>query len=258
MSSSLPPNTPPPRGSRRKILAVDIGGSKVKVLASGQAEARTIRSGGRLTPARLVEAVREVTSDWEYDALSIGYPGLVGERGPCSEPGYLGAGWVGFDFAAAFGRPVRIINDAAMQALGSYDGGRMLFIGLGTGVGSALIMENVLVTLELGSMSCGNGTLRQVLSQRGLERLGRKRWRAAIYRIAPTLTAAFKADYLVLGGGNAEKLDARRLPAGVRLGNNLTAFRGGFRLWRIDDVRTLGAGHAPADDEQQAAEWRVF
>jgi polyphosphate glucokinase len=242
----------------RRILVVDIGGSKIKVLASGQSEPRKTSSGEYLTPTRLAEKVREMTADWEYDVISVGYPGLVGTGGPSSEPGYLGPGWVGFDYAAAFQRPVRIVNDAAMQALGSYDGGRMLFVGLGTGVGSALVIKNVLVSLELGSVSCGQATLHDVLGQRGLDRLGKPAWRAMVNRIAPSLLAAFRVDYVVLGGGNAKKLRAQELPPGIRLGHNMTAFRGGFRLWRVDDVPTQGAGHIPHLGPRRRGEWRLL
>jgi polyphosphate glucokinase len=242
----------------QRILTIDVGGSKIKVLATGQSEPRKTPSGECLTPTRLVEKVRELTADWEYDVISVGYPGLVGEGGPSSEPGYLGPGWVGFDYAAAFQRAVRICNDAAMQALGSYDGGRMLFIGLGTGVGSALIIKNTVVALELGSLPYASGTLYDVLGQRGLDRLGKPAWRAAVSRIAPKLLAAFRVDYVVLGGGNAERIRAKELPPGIRLGHNLTAFRGGFRLWRVDDVTTQGAGHIAHLGPRRRAEWRLL
>jgi polyphosphate glucokinase len=186
----------------------------------------------------MVDAVRELAKGWNYDAISIGYPGLVGQNGPRSEPLNLGPGWVGFDFAAALDRPVRIVNDAAMQALGSYEGGRMLFLGLGTGLGSVLISENVIVTLELGRLGYGDEqTLGEVLGRRGLERLGKKTWRKEVARIVPTLMAAFAADYVVLGGGNSKTL--KELPPGARMGHNLTSFRGGLRLWHLPDLTTL-------------------
>jgi predicted NBD/HSP70 family sugar kinase len=239
------------------ILVIDIGGSKVKILATGETEPRTCRSGKRFTPTQMVDAVHALTEDWTYEAISLGYPGVVGPHGPRSEPGNLGAGWVGFNFAAAFDRPVRIINDAAMQALGNYDGGRMLFLGLGTGLGSALIADRVIVPLELGQLPYPGGpTLEQVLSQRGLQRLGKKSWRREVYALVPLLMHAFLADYVVLGGGNAKHL--KRLPSGTRLGHNQTAFRGGFRLWTLEDVQTL-----EGDDEQhipplRALEWRLI
>jgi polyphosphate glucokinase len=220
------------------ILAIDIGGSKVKILAAGQTEPRKMRSDKKLTPAGMIEAVRGLAEGWDYEAVSIGYPGMVGEHGPRSEPGNLGPGGVGFDFAAAFGLPVRIINDAAMQALGSYEGGRMLFLGLGTGLGSTLIADHVIVPLELGQLLYKDGeTLGELLGARGLKRLGQKSWSQVVEKVVPMLMSALLADHVVLGGGNGKKL--KQLPAGVRLGNNLTAFRGGFRLWHLKDVPTL-------------------
>jgi polyphosphate glucokinase len=219
--------TSPKQNSRRadkdhpaSILAIDIGGSKVKVLAAGQTEPRKIRSGKKLTPAGMVEAVRELAEGWDYEAVSIGYPGMVGEHGPRSEPGNLGPGWVGFDFAAAFGLPVRIINDAAMQALGSYEGGRMLFLGLGTGLGSTLIADHVIIPLELGQLLYKDGEmLGDLLGTQSLKRLGQKSWCRVVEEVVPMLMSALLVDYVVLGGGNGKKL--KQLPAGVRLGNNL-------------------------------------
>lgn len=183
----------------------------------------------------MVEIVRELAEGWDYEAVSIGYPGLVGNQGPSSEPGNLGAGWVGFDFSSAFGLPVRIMNDAAMQGLGSYEGGRMLFLGLGTGIGSALITEEVILTLELGQLPYKRGeTFGEALGRQGLKRLGKASWRRAVMDVAPALMKAFLADSVVIGGGNAKKL--KELPPGVRLGHNLTAFRGGFRMWNIEDA----------------------
>jgi len=217
------------------VLTVDIGGSSIKVLASGQTEPRKRRSGKNLTPSKMVEIVQELAEGWDYDAVSIGYPGLVGNQGPSSEPGNLGPGWVGFDFSSAFGLPVRIMNDAAMQALGSYEGGRMLFLGLGTGVGSALITEEVILTLELGQFPYKRGeTLGEALGREGLKRLGKTAWRRAVTEVASALMKAFLADSVVLGGGNAKKL--KELPPGVRQSHNLTAFRGGFRMWNTDTV----------------------
>src|SRR5262245_55035877 len=218
-----------------QVLTIDIGGSNIKILATGQTEPRKRRSGKNLTPAKLVEIVRELAEGWDYEAISIGYPGLVGNQGPSSEPGNLGAGWVGFDFPSAFGLPVRVMNDAAMQALGSYEGGRMLFLGLGTGLGSALITEEVILTLELGHLPYERGgTLGEALGRQGLKRLGKAAWRRAVMDVASTLMKAFLADSVVIGGGNSKKL--KELPPGVRLGHNLTAFRGGFRLWNIADA----------------------
>jgi polyphosphate glucokinase len=246
---------PGPAAPPATILAVDVGGSGLKVLATGQSEPRRRASGPSMTPQEMVAAVRELAADWNYEAVSVGYPGQVGDHGPRSEPGNLGPGWVGFDFHAAFGRPVRMINDAAMQALGSYDGGRMLFLGLGTGLGSTLIAENVIVPLELGQLRYRRGRLLgEVLGRPGLKRLGEKKWRKAVAEAVPALMAALLADYVVLGGGNAKRL--REPPPGSRLSNNLTAFRGGFRLWHVEDVRTLAGEERPP--VPPAAEWRLI
>jgi len=226
---------PSPAKSSVPILTVDIGGSSVKVLASGQTEPRKRRSGKNLTPAKMVEIVQELAEGWDYDVVSIGYPGLVGNQGPSSEPGNLGSGWVGFDFASALGLPVRIMNDAAMQALGSYEGGRMLFLGLGSGVGSAFITEEVILTLELGQLPYKGGeTMGEALGRQGLKRLGKAAWRRAVTDVASALMKAFLADSVVIGGGNAKKL--KELPPGVRQSHNLTAFRGGFRMWNAGTV----------------------
>jgi polyphosphate glucokinase len=226
-----------------QVLTVDIGGSNIKILATGQTEPRKRRSGKTMTPVKMVEIVGELAEGWDYEAISIGYPGVVVNQRPSSEPGNLGSGWVGFDFSSAFDLPVRIMNDAAMQALGSYEGGRMLFLGLGTGVGSALITEDFILTLELGHLPYKRGeTLGDVLGRRGLKRLGKTAWRRAVMDVAPALIKAFLADSLVLGGGNAKKL--KDLPSGARLGHNLTAFRGGFRLWNVEDAPTLSTDSA--------------
>jgi polyphosphate glucokinase len=239
------------------VLVLDIGGTKVKALATGQTEPRRLVSGPGFTPQHLVQAVRDLTADWHYDAVSIGYPGQVGNHGPRQEPGNLGPGWVGFDFAAAFDRPVRIINDAAMQALGSYDGGRMLFLGLGTGLGSALIAESVIVPLELGNIpEPGGRTLGDILGRRGMKCVGKKRWRRAIAWAVPALMAAMVADYVVLGGGNAKEIKVQ--PPGSRLSNNLTAFRGGFRLWHLEDMRTLHNGDDAPPAPPKPATWRLI
>jgi polyphosphate glucokinase len=219
-----------------RVLTVDIGGSNVKTLASGQTEPRKRRSGKNLTPMKMVEIVKELAEGWDYDAISIGYPGLVGTQGPSSEPGNLGDGWVGFDFSSAFDLPVRIMNDAAMQALGSYEGGRMLFLGLGAGLGSAMITEEFIITLELGQIPYRRGvTLGDALGSRGLKRSGKPKWRRAVMEMAPALMKAFLADSVAIGGGNARKL--KELPAGIRLSHNLTAFRGGYRMWNTEQCR---------------------
>jgi polyphosphate glucokinase len=241
------------------ILVVDIGGSKAKFLASGATEPRRIRTGRGFTPQHLVEAIKDMTKDWKYEAVSLGYPGQVGDNGPRSEPGNLGVGWVGFNFAAAFEHPVRILNDAALQALGSYEMGRMLFLGLGTGLGSALISDNVIVPLELGDLPAGTGGMRlhRELGRRGMQQIGKRAWRRAVDRAVRFFMTTFIVDYVVIGGGNAKNL--RTLPAGVRLGHNLTAFRGGFRLWGLDDVRTLTAdAHPHGPMTPPDAPWRVI
>ncbi len=242
----------------RPILAIDIGGSSVKILASGATDPRKTVSGKRMTPGRMVDTVRKLARDWQYEAISIGYPGLVGTDGPRSEPGNLGAGWVGFNFAGAFGLPVRIINDAAMHALGSYEGGRMLFIGLGTGLGSTLIAENVIVPLELGRLGFRRGrTLGELLGRRGLDRQGKGVWRGTVEEVVPMLAAAFAVDSIVIGGGNSRLL--RDLPGGARLVHNLTAFRGGFRLWTLASVHTQRADDGGAAVAASTpAEWRVI
>lgn len=245
-------NSAPPKS----ILAVDVGGSGIKILATGQAEPLRKRSGPQMTPQDMVAIARELASDWSYETVSIGYPGQVGDHGPRSEPGNLGPGWVGFNFAAAFDRPVRIINDAAMQALGSYDGGRMLFLGLGTGLGSTLIAENVIVPLELGQLKGTHGLLGETLGRRGLKKLGKKLWRKEINRVVPRLMAALLADYVVIGGGNAKCI--KTPPGGARLSNNLTAFRGGFRLWHVEDVKTQSGDVDLPPVVVPAAEWRLI
>jgi predicted NBD/HSP70 family sugar kinase len=232
---------------------IDIGGTTVKMLTTGQTEPRNAPSGKGFTPARLVETAREQTRDWKYEAVPIGYPGLVGPQGPRSEPGNLAPGWVGFDFTAAFDKPVKMINDAAMQALGSYEGGRMLFLGLGTGLGSALIAGQVIIPMELGQMPYGRKrTLGQVLGRRGLEKLGIEKWQKAVRKAVTAMMHSFVADYVVIGGGNAKLV--KELPAGVRRGHNLTAFRGGFRLWNVEDVWVLATcgGESPKPTVQDS------
>jgi predicted NBD/HSP70 family sugar kinase len=240
----------------KAILVIDIGGTKFKILASGHTHPRKMLSGKKLTPERMVESVRELAKGWKYDAISIGYPGQVGSHGPRSDPANLGAGWVGFDFAAAFDCPVRIINDAAMQALGSYEGGRMLFLGLGTGLGSAMIADSVIIPLELGQLEYQDGTkFGDLLGHRGLKEMGKDPWRETVKKLAETLINAFCVDYVVLGGGNAKLV--RDLPSTVRRGNNLTAFRGGLRLWNLDDVPTLSTNHE-LPPPKLPREWRVI
>jgi polyphosphate glucokinase len=211
------------------VLVVDIGGTHIKMLASGQSEVRRFESTADLTAERVVERVRDLTRDWSYDVVSIGYPGEVDADGPIAEPGNLGPGWIGFDFARAFKKPVRVVNDAVMQALGGYDGGRMLFLGLGTGLGSALVTEHVVVPLELGSLPYCADTMADYLGRDGLASRGKAAWQSAVETITEALRKAFSADYVVLGGGNATIVDP--LPPASRRGGNDDAFRGGFRLW---------------------------
>jgi len=214
-----------------RILAIDLGGTHVKVLTNGQREPRKAVSGPGMTPRRMVTAVKRLAAGWSYDVLSLGYPGPVVHGRPVADPKNLGAGWVGFDFHKAFAKPVRIINDAAMQALGSYEGGRMLFLGLGTGLGSAMIADGMLEPMEIAHLPYRKGkTYEDYVGLRGLERLGKKKWRRAVADVVAELMAALEADYVVLGGGNAKLLDT--LPKGARLGNNENAFRGGFLLWK--------------------------
>jgi polyphosphate glucokinase len=215
---------------KQKILTIDIGGSNVKILATGHKEKRRFPSGPQLSAEQMVRGVLDLAKDWTYDAITIGYPGPVADNQPTLEPRNLAKGWVGYDFEHSFGKPVKMINDAAMQALGSYEGGRMLFLGLGTGLGSALIMGKSIAPLELAHLPYKRGkTFEDYLGARGYERLGKREWRRAVEDVVARLKAALIADYVVLGGGNAKKL--KKLPKGVRLGHNFNAFRGGFRLW---------------------------
>ena len=213
-----------------RILVIDVGGTHVKVLVTGHKQRVEISSGPKMTPAKMVSAVRTATVGWRYDAVSIGYPGPVVHGRPIVEPRHLAAGWVGFDFAKAFGQPLKIVNDAAMQALGSYRGGRMLFLGLGTGLGSALIVDNVLEPMELAHLPYKKGrTYEDYVGLAGLKRLGKRKWRQQVNEVVHQLRSAMQVDYVVLGGGNVKLL--KKLPAGARLGDNSNAFQGGYRLW---------------------------
>jgi polyphosphate glucokinase len=211
------------------VLVVDVGGTNVKILATGQKESRRFPSGPTMTPRQMVSGVKKLAADWQYDVVSLGYPGLVLRGRVAAEPHNLAPGWVGFNFRAAFGRPVKIINDAAMQALGSYQSGDLLFLGLGTGLGSALVVDGVVVPMELAHLSYKNGTFEDYVGVRGLRRLGRKKWQHHVEYGVARLIAAFHPDDVVLGGGNAKKL--QELPPGCRAGDNANAFLGGFRLW---------------------------
>jgi polyphosphate glucokinase len=211
------------------VLTVDVGGTNVKILATGQAERRKFLSGPTLTPEAMVAGVKHLAADWPYDVVSIGYPGRVHQGHIVADPHNLGAGWVRFDFEAAFGCPVKLLNDAAMQALGSYQGGLLFFLGLGTGLGSALVADGVVVPLEMAHLPYAKGTYEDYVGLRGLERLGKKKWRQHVAYGVARIIDAFHPDDVVLGGGNAKKL--KELPPGCRLGDNANAFLGGFRLW---------------------------
>jgi polyphosphate glucokinase len=211
------------------VLAIDVGGTWVKLLASGQTESRKIPSGHALTPELMVRQVKTAVEGWIYDAVSIGYPGPVIHGRPLKDPWNLGPGWVGFDYAKAFGCPVRVINDAAMQALGSYRGGKMLFLGLGTGLGSCMVVEGIIEPMELAHLPYKDSTFEDYVGIRGLERFGMEKWREAVVDVVARLTAALEPDDVVLGGGNIHNLAS--LPPGCRAGDNANAFIGGFRLW---------------------------
>jgi predicted NBD/HSP70 family sugar kinase len=213
-----------------KILVIDVGGTNLKIGLTGRKELLKVPSGPEMTAARMAAAVKKATVGWKYDAVSIGYPGPVVNGRPAQEPANLGAGWIRFDYKSAFGRPVRIVNDAAMQAMGSYQGGRMLFLGLGTGLGSALVAGGVLEPLELAHLPYkDNRSYEDYAGVRGLKRLGRKKWQHHVEKIVALLKQGLQVDYVVLGGGQTKKL--KGLPTGVRLGTNDNAVLGGFRLW---------------------------
>jgi polyphosphate glucokinase len=214
----------------RTILSVDVGGSHVKVMTDGKREKREFVSGASLSAGAMVKRVKELTKDWSYDVVSIGYPGPVVRDRPTTQPYNLGSGWKGFDFAKAFGCPTKVVNDALMQALGSYDGGKMLFLGLGTGLGSAMIVDGALVPMELGHLPYRKEkTFEDFVGEAGLKRHGKKKWTRFVDDVVGRLVAALEPEYVVLGGGNADKLGS--LPDKARLGSNANAFLGGFRLW---------------------------
>ena len=213
-----------------KVLVVDVGGNHIKAQATGQKERVKILSGPKMTAKEMVRSIRKAVAGWKYDAVSIGYPGIVRRGKPVAEPRNLGRGWIGFDFEKAFGCPVKVTNDAAMQALGSYRGGTMLFLGLGTGLGTALIVDGVLAPMEIAHLSYKNGrTYEEYVGEAGLKRLGKRKWRRHVLDIVTRFKAALEADDVVVGGGNAKLL--HKLPAGVQLGANANAFIGGYRLW---------------------------
>src|SRR5579859_6760551 len=224
-----------PSAKSPKVLVIDVGGTNIKLLATGQKEPRKYPSGPTMTPRKMVSLVKQNAADWKFDCISRGYPGAIINGRPLREPHNLGRGWVGFNCQKAFGCPVKVLNDAAMQAVGSYKGGRMLFLGLGTGLGSAMIVDGTLQPMELANLGYKNGkSYEDYLGLRGLERMGKKKWRRCVAKVTKKLKTALEADYVVLGGGNSKKL--KKLPAGARLGSNENAFLGGFRMWQKNQV----------------------
>ena len=233
-------STPRTRARRRpkakKVLAVDIGGTHVKILATGRRARRRVESGPTMTAQQMVDAVKQMAEGWEYDVITLGFPGPVLHNKPLLEPVNLGSGWCGYDFEDAFQCPVKMINDALMQAIGSYEGGRMLFLGLGTGLGSAMVVDNVGQPMELAHLPYRKGrTFEDYLGEAGRKRLGKKRWRKHVVDVIERLKAAMAPDYVVIGGGNLKKLD--KLPPGCRPGDNANAFKGGFRVWQEGGVK---------------------
>jgi polyphosphate glucokinase len=226
--------------SRRTTLTIDVGGARVKVMTNKDRIKREFPSGADLSAKMMVKKVKDLTKDWSFDVVSLGYPGPVIRNRPLAEPYNLGSGWVGFDFEKAFDRPTQVVNDALMQALGSYKGGRMLFLGLGTGLGSAMIIDGILEPMELGHLPYRKGkTFEDYVGAAGLKRLGKKRWKRRVNDVVKNLVAALEPDYVVLGGGNADKID--RLPRRTRRGMNENAFEGGFRLWQKRMIKRPGS-----------------
>lgn len=226
----------PGRETTRNVLVVDIGGTHVKVYNSSHREEREFVSGPKLTPRRMVSKVRKLVSDWDCEVISIGYPGLVSQNRPVADPWNLGKGWAGFNFEAAFKRPVKVVNDAAMQALGSYKRGKMLFLGLGTGLGSALIVDGIVEPLELGHLPYRKATFEDYVGVRGLIKYGNRKWRRYVTDVIERLIAALEPEDVVLGGGNVHKL--KEMPPKCRVGDNVNAFVGGFRLWQHNGVHS--------------------
>jgi polyphosphate glucokinase len=231
------------------VLVIDIGGTNVKVLATGQTEPRKFPSGPTLTAKQMVAGVKKLARGWKYDVVSIGYPGMVVRNRLLAEPYNLGPGWMGFNFEAAFKRPVKLINDAAMQALGSYKRGKMLFLGLGTGLGSTMIVDSIVEPMELAHLPYKNGTYEDYVGGRSLEKRGKKKWRRYVADVVERLTAALEPDDVVLGGGNVTKL--KELPKGARVGNNNNAFLGGFRLWDKAGERKLSLAKKPGTQRER-------
>jgi polyphosphate glucokinase len=228
---------PPARKDLTKVLVIDVGGTSIKILASGQSEHRAFPSGPKLTAKQMVAGVQKIAADWSYDVISIGFPAPVLRDRPIAAPYNLGRGWVGFDFGTAFGRPAKVLNDAAMQALGSYAGGKMLFLGLGTGLGTAMIVDGIVEPMELGHLPYRKHTYEDYVGEAGLLRRGKKKWRRYVADVVKRLIAALEPDETVIGGGNVKKL--KTLPPRCRAGDNANAFRGGFRMW--DGTGRIGA-----------------
>lgn len=228
------------------VLVIDIGGTSVKLWHTGHQEHRKFESGKALTPDRMVEQTRQTLQDWPYEAVALGLPCRVSGGRAVDDPQNLGPGWVGYNFSSAFGQPVRIINDACLQGLGSYDGGRMLFLGLGTAIGSALIADRLILSLDMGRIRVGDERVFEVLGDSGFERLGAKKWQKAVAEIVPALKHAMMADYVVLGGGNVKEIE--ELPDGVRRGHNRTVVEGGRRLWE----------ELPDPAKQTNSEWLIL
>lgn len=238
--SKLPVTPKPP--DRARILVIDVGGSHIKFRLGGRGPIRKFVSGPKMTAADMAAQVRRLARNLRYQAVSIGYPGLVLRGRIAAEPFNLGPGWVGYDFEKALGRPVRVINDATMQALGSYEGGRMLFLGLGTGLGATLILDGIVEPMEIGHMPYKRGrTFEDYAGERGRERLGNKKWRKAVAEVVTRLKEVLEVDYVVLGGGNSARL--KELPKDARLGDNLNAFKGGLHLWSGDDPLAVSIAH---------------
>lgn len=212
-----------------KVLAIDVGGTHVKILATGQTQPRRFESGPALTASEMVTRVKALAKGWNYDVVSVGYPGIVASNRPVADPHNLGKGWMGFDFAKAFRRPAKVLNDAAMQALGSYKGGKMLFLGLGTGLGTAMVVDGVVQPMELAHLPYRKATYEDYVGIRGLDTHGKRKWRKYVVDVVEKLAAALEPDEIVLGGGNVKNLKA--MPPGCREGDNNNAFLGGFRVW---------------------------
>jgi polyphosphate glucokinase len=227
------------------VLVIDVGGTHVKVLVTGETEPRKFDSGPKLTPSEMVTGVKKLAADWSYDVVSIGFPGPVLRNRPVAEPTNLGKGWVGFNFRSAFGCPVKVVNDAAMQALGSYRRGKMLFVGLGTGLGSTMIVDGIVEPMELGHLPYKKGTYESYVGNRALLKKGKKKWRRHVADVVMRLVAALEPDEVVLGGGNVKKL--KTLPPKSRAGDNRNAFRGGFRLWEASEPASVPISKLPSN-----------